>query len=129
YKVDILTGDVYGAGTDANVLITIYGEDGDSGQQLLDNSGNNFERGTKDHFHLVTNKYLGRITKIHIGHDNTGLGAAWNLGKVMVEDVKSREVFVFPCDRWFSVEEDDGLTSRDLFWSTVERKKENAEGT
>ncbi|EDO26464.1 predicted protein, partial [Nematostella vectensis] len=71
---------------------------------------------------------LGRITKIHIGHDNTGLGAAWNLGKVMVEDVKSREVFVFPCDRWFSVEEDDGLTSRDLFWSTVERKKENAEG-
>lgn len=44
YKIDLYTGDIWGAGTDANVLLTIHGEDGDSGQRILDNSGNNFER-------------------------------------------------------------------------------------
>ena len=38
------TGDVWGAGTDANIIITIFGEDGDSGEKKLDNTSNNFER-------------------------------------------------------------------------------------
>ena len=45
YLVDIYTGDKWGAGTDANVVITIFGEDGDSGERTLDNSSNNFETG------------------------------------------------------------------------------------
>jgi len=40
----VYTGDVWGAGTDANVVITIFGEDGDSGENKLDNTSNNFER-------------------------------------------------------------------------------------
>lgn len=39
------TGDKRGAGTDANVVITIFGEEGDSGEKKLDNARNNFERG------------------------------------------------------------------------------------
>ena len=45
YPVHIHTGDEWGAGTDANVFITIFGEDADSGEKTLDNSNNNFERG------------------------------------------------------------------------------------
>ena len=45
YKVCTYTGDVRGAGTDANVTITIFGENGDTGQHCLDNSRNNFEKG------------------------------------------------------------------------------------
>ena len=45
YQVHIYTGDKWGAGTDANVLITIFGEDGDSGEKKLDNNKNNFESG------------------------------------------------------------------------------------
>ena len=39
------TGNVRGAGTDANVYITVFGKDGDSGQHKLNSSKNNFERG------------------------------------------------------------------------------------
>ena len=45
YLVHTYTGDKRGAGTDANVVITIFGEDGDSGEKKLDNARNNFERG------------------------------------------------------------------------------------
>ena len=45
YPVHIYTGDKWGAGTDANILITIYGEEGDSGEKTLDNNSSNFERG------------------------------------------------------------------------------------
>ena len=45
YPVHIYTGDKWGAGTDANVLITIFGEEGESDETKLDNSSNNFERG------------------------------------------------------------------------------------
>lgn len=42
------TGDMYGAGTDANVFLTIYGDLGDTGERKLaksDNNKNKFERG------------------------------------------------------------------------------------
>lgn len=42
------TGDVYGGGTDANVFLTIYGDQGDTGERKLRKSeanGNKFERG------------------------------------------------------------------------------------
>ena len=44
----MFTGDVKGAGTDANVFITMYGEYGDSGERQLGKSetySNKFERG------------------------------------------------------------------------------------
>ena len=45
YHVCTYTGDKRGAGTDANVVITVFGEEGDSGEHKLDNARNNFERG------------------------------------------------------------------------------------
>ena len=46
YSVKVVTGDVWGAGTDANVFITITGEHGDSGERDLKESSNRnkFER-------------------------------------------------------------------------------------
>jgi len=32
YAVNVCTGDKYGAGTDSNVFVIIYGENGDSGE-------------------------------------------------------------------------------------------------
>lgn len=48
YVVDVYTGDVRGAGTDANVFLTIFGDKGDSGERKLYKSethSNKFERG------------------------------------------------------------------------------------
>lgn len=44
YKVVTHTGNQHGAGTDSNVYISIIGDKGTSGERLLDNSSNNFER-------------------------------------------------------------------------------------
>lgn len=40
YTVTVKTGDVFGAGTDANVFINMYGENGDSGERQLQDSDN-----------------------------------------------------------------------------------------
>ena len=52
------TGDVRGAGTDANVILTLYGEKGKSDEFKLRNKTDNFERAKVDKFkvgcfHLV----------------------------------------------------------------------------
>ena len=44
YVIHVFTGSKLTAGTDANVLITLYGANGDSGERKLDNVENNFER-------------------------------------------------------------------------------------
>ena len=41
----VFTGTKSGAGTDANVRITLYGDFGVCGPKVLDNSDNNFESG------------------------------------------------------------------------------------
>lgn len=49
YSVQIFTGNIPGAGTDAKVYITIYGDLGDTGERYLgksENRTNKFEKGT-----------------------------------------------------------------------------------
>lgn len=47
YEVHVFTGNMWGAGTDANVYINIYGETGDTGERKLKKSNkiNKFEKG------------------------------------------------------------------------------------
>jgi len=68
YEVEVTTGDVRGAGTNADVFLTAFGSKGDSGKVVFKGSGSKFERGqlTKDRFECAD---LGYITKIRIGND------------------------------------------------------------
>ncbi|XP_078580092.1 lipoxygenase homology domain-containing protein 1-like isoform X2 [Branchiostoma floridae x Branchiostoma japonicum] len=113
YKITTYTGNKRGAGTDANVFVTLFGEAGDSGERRLDNSKNNFERGRDDTF-MIECPNLGPMRKIRIGHDNKGSSAGWFLDKVIVDDVQLSRVYEFPCNRWFAKDEDDGQIQRDL---------------
>ena len=45
YLVHVFTGDKQGAGTHADVSITIFGEESDSSERILNNDKNNFEKG------------------------------------------------------------------------------------
>ena len=54
----IWTGDIKGAGTDANVFLQMYGEDGKTDEVQLRNKTDNFEKAAIDkfkvsHMHLV----------------------------------------------------------------------------
>lgn len=63
--MNVITGDVMGAGTDANVFLIIFGEHGDSGEVALKNSEtykDKFERGHTDVFILKDLLSLGSVT-------------------------------------------------------------------
>lgn len=70
YHVVVYTSDVKGAGTDANVFLEIHGETGSSERHKLEAKGTkDFERGSNDCFE-ITERNLGQIKMIKIGHDN-----------------------------------------------------------
>ena len=62
YKVNVTTGDKRGSGTDANVFMTIFGENGDTGEIPLKQSEtykDKFEKGHTDVFLLKDILSLG----------------------------------------------------------------------
>ncbi|XP_041854417.1 lipoxygenase homology domain-containing protein 1 isoform X1 [Melanotaenia boesemani] len=113
YIVSVLTADLKGSGTDADVFINIFGEFGDSGERRLDSDKNNFEKGTEDKF-TIDAPNLGKIRKITIGHNNKGSSAGWFVDKVTVDDMGNKIVYEFPVSRWFAIDEDDGKIQRDI---------------
>ncbi|KAK2899220.1 hypothetical protein Q8A67_010638 [Cirrhinus molitorella] len=113
YVVSVFTADVKGSGTDADVFLNIFGENGDTGERRLDNDKNNFERGTEDKF-TIEAPNLGRVRKITIGHNNKGSSAGWFVEKVIVDDLGNKAVYEFPISRWFAIDEDDGKIQRDV---------------
>jgi len=75
YKVSVQTSNVNGAGTDAGVYITLFGENGDSGEIRLKSSETNkkpFENNQLDVFTLSNILNLGQLFKVRIWHDNKG---------------------------------------------------------
>lgn len=81
YEIIVITGDESGAGTDANVYITIYGSNGDSGKHRLRQKFRNlFERGRTDRF-LVEMLDMGELQKVRVEHDNSGISPGWLLDR------------------------------------------------
>ncbi|XP_062984875.1 lipoxygenase homology domain-containing protein 1 [Elgaria multicarinata webbii] len=113
YVVRVFTSDINGSGTDADVFINIFGQNGDTGERLLDNDNDNFEKAAEDKFTLDAPN-LGRLRKITIGHNNKGGSAGWHMAKVMIEDIGNKCTYEFPCNRWFALDEDDGKIQRDI---------------
>lgn len=78
-----MTGDRPGAGTDANVFITIYGKNGDSGNVKLEGAHNCFERNKTDVFEIESVD-LGEIKKIRIGVSFCRLGSNRNFNSTTI---------------------------------------------
>ena len=46
YEIATFTGNRFGAGTDSNVFVILFGDNGNSGKKILEHTGaNDFERG------------------------------------------------------------------------------------
>ncbi|XP_023264384.1 lipoxygenase homology domain-containing protein 1 [Seriola lalandi dorsalis] len=119
YIVSVFTADMKGSGTDADVFLNIFGETGDTGERRLDSDKDNFERGSEDKF-TIEAPNLGRLRKITIGHNNRGSSAGWFLDKVVIDDMGNKEVYEFPVNRWFAMDEDDGKIQRDVLVGSVQ---------
>jgi hypothetical protein len=92
----------------------IGGKHGDvsSGQIVL--KGGRFERNHSDKLQVVVPHLIAPITKLIVGHDNSGPSPGWFLNRVEVECASVGLKQVFPCDRWLARDEDDGKTERVL---------------
>ncbi|CAN9504554.1 unnamed protein product [Ophioblennius macclurei] len=119
YIVSVFTADMKGSGTDADVFLNIFGENGDTGEKRLDSDKDNFERGSEDKF-TIESPNLGRLRKITIGHNNRGSSAGWFLDKVVIDDMGNKEVYEFPVNRWFAMDEDDGKIQRDVLVGSLQ---------
>lgn len=75
YKVKVKTSAVRGAGTDANVFINLFGENGNSGDLHLKNSETNkspFDNDQLDEFTISDILSVGELSKLRVWHDNKG---------------------------------------------------------
>ena len=108
------TGDRNGAGTNAKVHVTLYGENGNSEKLQLVNdlagSGNLFEKGDIDVFSF-TFRSLGRLLSIQIGHDDSGNFADWDLHDVTVTYVALDMKYVFDCQCWLNTQNPSAIIS------------------
>ena len=99
----VFTSDLRLAGTDADVSIKLFGDDGALGPVVLTTaSADIFQRGTEDEF-MVSGAPMGKVSKLEIGHNNKGTSTSWHLDRVEVTcpDVSPEETLVFVCRQWF----------------------------
>uniref|UniRef100_A0A8C5JCF1 Oxygen-regulated protein 1 n=1 Tax=Junco hyemalis TaxID=40217 RepID=A0A8C5JCF1_JUNHY len=115
YIVHVTTGDLWNAGTEADVYISVYGERGDTGsrQLLRSQKAKKFLKGQTDIF-AVEAVHLGCLYKIVIGHNGLGSGNGWFLDKVVIKDPITDLDYTFLCHRWLDQGQDDGNISREL---------------
>ncbi|XP_054253211.1 lipoxygenase homology domain-containing protein 1 [Indicator indicator] len=131
YKISVFTGDIYGAGTDANVFLNIYGDLGDTGERKLSKSETNFnkfERGQEDTF-TIEAVDLGILYKIKIRHDNSMFSPEWFLEKVEILDETTEETFIFLCERWLSKKKEDKKIERTLYEQSYDGDRNSLEGS
>ncbi|XP_040289065.1 oxygen-regulated protein 1 [Bufo bufo] len=118
HKIIVYTGDVRGAGTDANVyIILFYGNGFSIGPVWLkepQEESKPFQNGKVDTF-IIATKTIGRFSHIEIGHDGKGLGNGWFLEKVEIVTEFTNEKALFSCNRWLAEDEDDGRTVIQLY--------------
>lgn len=117
YRIEVLTGDVDKAGTDARVSLVLTGVLGESPELKLRESttfSDKFERGHTDVFVFNDVEDLGKLTQVRVWHDNHGLGPSWFLEHITVFDQTTESKFEFPCNKWLSRTDDDHLTERVL---------------
>lgn len=116
YALEVHTGDVRGAGTTANVFITLEGtKNSSSKQQISGGEGGGFDRASVVKTEVTCPTDLGRVRRLVIGHDNSGFGSDWFLDHVVVyAQSDSDEKLYFGCGQWLSRTQGDGLIERAL---------------
>lgn len=104
YRIQVVTGDVRGAGTQAPAIITLYGESGGSSDYIVGNEQDEsgFERGSSKKYELNMETDLGPLKRIHVEQCEpsvTDTGSGWFLDKIEVTGPNGQTV-MFPCYSW-----------------------------
>ncbi|XP_043237383.1 polyunsaturated fatty acid 5-lipoxygenase-like isoform X3 [Amphibalanus amphitrite] len=116
YVVHVHTGDRKSAGTDANVYVQLRDEAGHvTPARLLDHwFFNDLERGTVCSYPVPAEPALQGVDSLLLRRDNAGLGNAWFLDLVEVEDRTLKRRWVFPVHRWIHADTEYRLRQFDI---------------
>jgi len=116
YDIEVKTANISGSGTDAKISISLFGTEDELLNIPLLTSLNNkdpFETNALDVFSFE-NRNIGKLTKINVGHDDSGLSSAWNLDYVKVI-INKVETYNFNANRWLDKDNGDKKIRVDLF--------------
>lgn len=58
---------------------------------------------------------LSPISRIDIGHDNSGVASGWFLDQVVINCPSAGMQQLFPCDKWLALDEGEGTIQRTLY--------------
>ncbi|NWX14316.1 LOXH1 protein, partial [Aegotheles bennettii] len=112
YSLSVHTGTLPASGTDADIFITVFGDQGDSCKRRLKHSI--FERGQVciSEMRAVD---LGQLSKVLVEHHNVGYGAGWYLDQIVIHaSGKTGGQYAFLCQQWLDSGVGDAQTERML---------------
>lgn len=113
FLVTLYTGSRFGAGTTADVFLQLIGQRGISDVHCLQHPNYPFLlRGGTDTVLLTTKNYLGDIYALRVWHNNAGSSPDWFLSRVKVENMYTREYWLFICRKWLALGKKDHLLDR-----------------
>nr|XP_056718285.1 polycystin family receptor for egg jelly [Euleptes europaea] len=113
YFVTVYTGSRFGAGTTAEVFIQLIGhKDASDIHCLRHPEYPTLVRGAVDTFLLTSKNDLGDIYSFHAWHNNGGSSPNWFLSRIKVQNVFTKQSWMFICRKWFALNKGDGLIER-----------------
>lgn len=124
YRIQVVTGDVRGAGTQAPAVITIYGESGQSQDINIghDNDEQGFERGSMKLYECNVESELGPLKRVHVEQlqpSVTDTGSGWYLDRVEVTS-PGGQLTVFPCHSWLGKNDAGDISGETLLLACTE---------
>nr|XP_020641420.1 polycystic kidney disease and receptor for egg jelly-related protein [Pogona vitticeps] len=118
YLVTIFTGSRLRAGTTADVFIQLVGERATSDVHCLKHPAYlTFSRGAINTFLLTTKNDLGIVYCLRIWHNNAGSSPNWFLSRVKVENIFTKQCWLFMCQKWLSLDTEDSLIERSFVFT------------
>jgi len=112
YAVSIKTSSRKNAGTDANVFVTLIGQNGSTPEIRIDHPNyDDFERGSRDSFNLTTSD-VGVLQKVRLRHDNAGRKPGWFVDYIEVIRQADGARWLATANTWLARDEGDGSIDR-----------------
>lgn len=118
YKITVTKRTLYSKLRTGNIYITLYGEQGNSGEIYLGNEDNKSPQGNLNVF-LINSQPLGSINKIRIRYGEGDRKPGLILTSVLLDEEKTGKEWVCSRNRWVADNENNISLVRELHCSKV----------
>jgi hypothetical protein len=116
HEIEVVTGDLDQAGTDAGVYLSLFGPANERGERCgsgefwlydtisLENS-NPFEKSQRDRFQIDNHSGLDQVDQAILRHDNQGSHPGWFVQGFKVRNLKTKKEWHFVPEQWLADDE------------------------